>query len=82
MVCSYHSSCLNLPVALVDCHAEVFLSRLHHICQGEYVILNDIDFDGAEQKLFRDCVDEIGVREKSETLKKVGDSTLYGTEKI
>ena len=80
MVCSYHYSCLDLPVALVDCQVEGCPLRLHRDCQGEYVILNNIDFDGVERKIFCDCVDKIRGRGKSETLKKVGDSTVYGTE--
>ena len=79
-VCSYRSSCLYLPVVLVDCQVEGHPLRSHHICQGEYVVLNDIDFDGAERKIFRDCVDAIQGKGKSETLKKVGDSTVYGTD--
>ena len=80
MVCSYRSFCIDLPVALVDCQVEGCFSRLHHVCQGGYVLLNDIDFDGAERKICRDCVDELRGRGKSETLEKVGDSTVYGTD--
>ena len=79
MVCSYHSSCIDLPVALVDFQTEGSPSRFHHVCQGEYVILNYIDFDGAEQKIYCDCVDKIRGRVNPETLKKMGDSTVYGT---
>ena len=79
MVCSYHYSCIDLPVALVDFQTEGSPSRFHHVCQGEYVILNYIDFDGAEQKIYCDCVDKIRGRVKPETLKKMGDSTVYGT---
>ena len=49
MVCSCRYSCFDLLVALVDCQVEVCPSRLHHICQGEYVVLNHIAFDGAER---------------------------------
>ena len=79
MVCSYHFSCLELPVALVGCQVEGCPSRLYHVCQGESVLLNYIDFGGAEWKICRDCVHEIWGRGKSEKLKKVGYSTLYGT---
>ena len=78
---SYRSSCLDLPVALVDCQVEGCPSRLHHICQGGYVVLNYIDFDRGERKICRDCVDKLRVGGKSETLKKVGDSTVYGKDK-
>ena len=40
-------------------------SRLHHVCQGRYVLVNYIDFDGAERNIFDDCVDEIRGRGKS-----------------
>ena len=52
MVCYYHYSYLELPVVLVDCQLEGCPSRLNHVCQGGYVILNDIDFDEAERKIF------------------------------
>ena len=45
------------------------------------MFLNYIDFDGAEQKIFRDCVDELWGRVKSEAFNKVGYSTVYGTDK-
>ena len=77
MVCSYRYYCIDLPVAIVDCQVEGCLPRLHHVCQGVYVILNDIDFGGAEQKICRDCVDELRGRGESETLKKVGYKTVY-----
>ena len=80
MVCSCRYSCLELPVALVDCQVEVCPLRLNHICQGEYVLLNDIDFYRVERNIFRDCVDKILGQIKSETSKKVGDSIVYGTE--
>ena len=42
--------------------------------------MNEIDLDGGEPKTFCDCVDKIRVRGKSETLKKVGYGTVYGTD--
>ena len=78
MVCSYRYSCLDLPVALVDCQVGGFPSRLHHVCQGEYVAMNEINLDGGERNIYRDCVDNIWGRGKPETLKKVGDSIVYG----
>ena len=42
--------------------------------------MNEINLDVGERKIFRDCVDEIWGRGKSETLKKVRDRTLYGTD--
>ena len=44
------------------------------------MLLNNIDFDGVERNICCNCVDKIRGRGKSETLKKVGDSTVYGTE--
>ena len=76
MVCSYRSYFIDLPVSLVDFQVEGFLSRLHHVCQEEYMDMNGIDLDGGERKNCRDCVDKIWVRGKSETLKKVGDITV------
>ena len=59
MVCSYRYYCLDLPVALVDYQAEGCPSRFHHVFQGEYVLLNDIEYDGADQNICRDCVDKL-----------------------
>ena len=46
-------------MALVDCQAEGCPSRLYHVCQGEYVAMNEIDIYGREQNIFRGYVDEI-----------------------
>ena len=81
MVCYYCYSCIDLPVALVDFQMEGCPLRLHQVCQGEYVDMNEIDLDVGEQNICRDCVDKIRDRGKSYTLKKVGDSTVYGTDK-
>ena len=43
------------------------------------MVLNFIDFDGVERNICLDCVDDLRGRGKSETLKKVGDSTVYRT---
>ena len=59
MVCSYLSYCIYLTVVLVGFQVEGFPFRMHHVCQVEYVLLNYIDFDGAERKFCRDCVDNI-----------------------
>ena len=80
MVCYYRSSCLYLPVALVDFQVDSFSLRLHHVFKEGYAVLNDIYFDGSEKKICCGCVDELRVWGKSETLKKVGDSTLYRTD--
>ena len=80
MVCSYRSSCLDIPVALVDCQMKVFESRLYHVYQGEYVAMHDIDLDGAEQKICHNCVDGIWMGGKPNKLKKVQHSTMYRTD--
>ena len=80
MVCYYHSSCLELPVALVDFQVEGFPLCLHQICQGGYVPLNYIDFGRAERNIYCNYSDELRERGKSDILKKVEDSTVYGME--
>ena len=82
MVYSSRSSCIDLPVLLVDCQVEDCPSRLQHVCQREYVILNYNYFDGAEWKIFRDCVDKLRDWGKSETSKKVGYSTVYRKDEL
>ena len=47
MACSYRSSCLGLPVALVGGKMKGRESRLHHVCQGEYVDMHEIMIDGS-----------------------------------
>ena len=81
MVCSYIYYCIDLPVALVDCHMEGCASRLHHICQGEYVAMHEIDLDGAERNIFCNCVDDLWMGGKPEKLNKVRHSTVYRTDK-
>ena len=71
MACSYHSSCLDLPVALVDVNMKGCDSRLHHVCQGGYVAMHEIDLDGAELKICCECVDGIWMGGKPEILKKL-----------
>ena len=44
---------------LDDCQAEDSPLRLHHVCQGVYVVLNDIYFYGGERKICHSCVDKI-----------------------
>ena len=71
MVCSYRSSCLDLPVALVDCMVEGCVSRLYQVCQGGYVDMHYIDIGGAERKICRDFDDKIRMGGKPEILEKV-----------
>ena len=82
MVCSYRSSCLDLPVALVDFQMKVCESRLHHVCQGEYVAMHEIKLDRAERKICRDCVDDLRMGGKPYKLKMAHHSTVYRTDKL
>ena len=79
MVCYYRSSCLELPVALVDCHMEGCASRLYHVYQGGYMDMHEIDLDGAERKTCSDCVEKIWMEGKPDKLNMVGHSTVYST---
>ena len=42
--------------------------------------MHDIDIDGAERKICRDCVDKLQMGGKPEKLKKLGHSNVYRTE--
>ena len=44
--------------------------------------MHEIDLDGAELKICRDCVDELWMGGKPDKLKNLGHSTLYSTEKL
>ena len=81
MVCSYRSSCLDLPVALFDCQIKGYELCLHHVCQGGYVAMHAINLDGAERKICHNCVDELWMGGKPKKLKKVQHSTVHRTEK-
>ena len=80
MVCYYHFSCRELPVALVDCQMKVYKSLLNHVFQGEYVDMQYIDLDGAELNICHYCVDNIWMVVKPEKLKKAQHSTVYSTD--
>ena len=69
-------------MALVDCQMKGCESRLHHVCQGEYVVMHEIDLDGAERKICREFVDDLRMAGKPEKLKMVQHSTVYRTEKL
>ena len=68
MVCSRRSSCLDLPVALVDFQMKGYELHLHHVCQGGDVAMHEIDLYGAEQKICRNCVDDIWMGGKPEKI--------------
>ena len=80
MVCSYRSSCLDLPVALVACNTKGCELRLHHVCQGEYVAMHEIKLGVSERKIFRQCVDDLRMGGKPDKLKMVQHSTMYRTD--
>ena len=42
--------------------------------------MHEINLDGAERKICRNCVDELRIGVNTEKLKKVGHSTVYRTE--
>ena len=81
MVCSCRSSCIDLPVAIVDFHMEGCASHMHHIYQMGYVDMHEIDIDRSERKICSDCVDELQMGGKPEKLKKVGHSNVYRMDK-
>ena len=76
MVRSYHSSCINLPVALVDCQVEGCAARLYHVYQGEHVAMHDINIYGSEWNICFNYVDELRMGDKPDKLKKVGHITV------
>ena len=41
-------------MALIDFQMKGFEVRVHHVCQGGYVAMHDIELDGAEQKISRE----------------------------
>ena len=74
MMCYYRSSCLEFPVVLVGCQVEGCSRLLHHICQGEYEILNGIDFDRGSGRFVAIVSTSWGG--ESEVSKDMGDSTV------
>ena len=62
-------------MAIFDFQVGGYPLCLHQVCQGEYVLLNYIHFDGGEWKIFHNCVGGLGGGE-SEKLKKEVDSTV------
>ena len=51
-------------MVLVDFKVEGCPSRLHRVCQGEYVILDYIDFDGEKRKIFTVVLTILGLGHK------------------
>ena len=65
---------------LVDFQIKGCESRLHHVCQGEYVAMHEIELDGSERKICRECIDDLWMGGKFEKLKMMQDSTVYRME--
>ena len=63
-------------MALVDCEMKGCESRLHHVCQGMYVAMHEIDLDGAELRICCECVDKLCMGGKPDKLNKVQHSTV------
>ena len=80
MLCYYHSSCLGIHVTIVEFQMEGCASCLHHVCQGGYVAMHEIDLGRAERNIFFDCVDELWMGGKPDKLKNVGQITVYITD--
>ena len=75
-MCSYRSLFLDLPVALFDCQMKGRESRLHHVCQGGYVAMHDIELDGTERKVCCKYFDNLWMGGKPDKLKMVQHSTM------
>ena len=69
-------------MALVDCQMKGLELLLHHICQGEYVDMHEIDIDETELNICRDCVDELWMGGKPEKPKNVKHSNVYRTDEL
>ena len=69
-------------MALVGFQVDGCTSRLHHVCQGGYVDMHEINIDRAERNICRDCVDKLWLGGKPEKLKNVGHITVYRTEEL
>ena len=82
MACSYRSSCLGLPVAFVDCQMKGCELRLHHVCEGEYVAMHEIELDRSEQKICRKCIDDLRMGGEFEKSKMMQDSTVYRMDEL
>ena len=55
----YRSYFLDLTMALGDFQVEGCPLLLKNICLGGYVVFNDIDFDGGEGNICRQCFDKL-----------------------
>ena len=69
-------------MALVGCQMKGCESRLHHVCQGEYVAMHEIELDGSERKICRECIDDLRMEGKFEKSKMMQDSTVYRMDEL
>ena len=47
------------------------------MCQGGYVDMHEIELDGLERKICRECIDDLRMGGKFEKSKMMQDSTVY-----
>ena len=69
-------------MALVDCQIKGFESRLHHIYQGGYVAMHEIELDISKHKICHECIDDLSMGGKFEKSKMMQDSTVYRMEEL
>ena len=53
---------------LVDFQMKGCESRLHHVCQGEYVAMHEIEIDGSERNICRERIYDLRVGGRFEKL--------------
>ena len=69
-------------MALVDFQMKGCELRLHHVCQGGYVAMHEIELDGSERKICRECIDDLRMGGKFEKSKMMQDSTVYRMDEL
>ena len=69
-------------MALVDCQMKGCESHLHHVCQGGYVAIHEIELDGSERNICRECIDDLRMGGKFEILKMMQDTTVYRMDEL
>ena len=63
-------------MALVDFQMKGCKLRLHHVFQGGYVAMHEIELDGSERKICRECIYDLRMGGKFEKLKMMQHSTV------
>ena len=64
-------------MALVDCQMKGCKLFLHHVCQGGYVAMHEIEFDGSGRKICCECIYDLRMGGKPEKSKMMQHSTVY-----